>query len=204
MPGTLLFGGSFDPIHHGHLIVARAVAEQLAAPRVVLIPSAQPPHKLNWTLAPAAERLKMCQLAVANDPLFEASDWELGQPGPNFTLQTVERFRTICAGPLYWLIGMDSLAELTTWRRVADLAAACTLVTARRPGFDVPDLGLLEGLIGADLVARIRAQIKDTPQIDISATELRRRVRAGQSIRYLAPEAVVRHIEQRGLYAAGR
>ena len=107
----LLFGGSFDPIHYGHLIVSRFVAEHLAIPRVVLVPGARPPHKADAGLAPAADRLAMCRLAVAGDSQFEVSDWELGQPGPNYTLHTIEHYRSASppGAQFYWLIGMDSL-----------------------------------------------------------------------------------------------
>ena len=89
MRSVLLFGGSFDPIHHGHLIIGRRAAEHLGVERVVLIPSASPPHKQSLNLSPAADRLAMCRLAVGDDPQFEVSDWEVGQPGPNYTLLSV-------------------------------------------------------------------------------------------------------------------
>lgn len=206
MSGTLLFGGSFDPIHHGHLIVARSVAEQLGVARVVLIPSARPPHKQHVALAPAGQRLAMCRLAVAGDGLFEVSDWELGQHGLNYTLHTVRHFRGV-RGPdeaLYWLIGLDSLVDLPTWFRVGELADACTLVTAARPGVPCPDLSAALGAqLTAEQIERIGRHILPTPLIEISATEIRARARAGRSIRYLTPEAVANYIAARGLYRGG-
>lgn len=201
----LLFGGSFDPIHHGHLLAARAAAERLDIRRVVLIPSATPPHKQNKQLAPAAERLTMCRLAVAGDPLFEVDDWELRQSGPNYTLNTVAHFASLHPPPaqLFWLIGADSLNELETWRRVGDLAELCTLVTAARPGAAAPDLSRLSSLVRPAALARIAAHVLETPRMDISATEIRSRIAAGRSIRYLAPEAVIAHIERSGLYRGG-
>src|SRR5205814_3740928 len=144
---------SFNPIHNGHLIVARAAAEQLGVQRVVLLPSAHPPHKPSQDLAPAADRLEMCRLAVAGDGLFEICDWELRQPGPNYTIHTIEHFRAAAHGDResssphagrpspspasadagdwrpYWLIGMDSLRELPTWHRIGELLDLCTFVT---------------------------------------------------------------------------
>ena len=146
MAKVLLFGGSFDPIHNGHLIVSRAAAEQIGAARVVLVPSSRPPHKLTQQLADGADRLEMCRRAVANEPFFDVSDWELGQQGPNYTLLTVQHFRA-ALGPeteVCWLIGMDSLVELATWYHVAELVDACTVVTAARPGYEDPDLAALE------------------------------------------------------------
>lgn len=198
----LLFGGSFNPIHHGHLIVARAVAESLAVDRILLIPSANPPHKPADHLAPAADRLEMCRLAVRENPQFDVSDWEIDQPGPNFTLYTVRHFRAAAPeAELYWLIGMDSLRELTTWRRVGELAEECTLVTAVRPGYARPDLANLRGFMDEAAVSRIERHTLGTPAIDISASDIRARVAAGRSIRYLVPEAVEAYIHGRGLYA---
>lgn len=204
MPAVLLFGGSFDPLHCGHLIVARAAAEQLGAARVVLIPSAQPPHKLHVTRAPAAQRLELCRLATAGDPLFEVSDWELAQPGPNYTLLTVQHFRAQYGAdaPLYWLLGQDSLGELHTWYEVGALAEACALVTAPRPGPPAPDFTALAALLSPAALNRLRAQVLATPLIDISATEIRRRVRAGLSVRYLVPDAVAEYIAAHRMYRA--
>lgn len=203
MAQVLLFGGSFDPIHNGHLIVSRFVAERLDVARVVLIPSASPPHKTDVKLAPPQERLEMCRLAVAGERLFEVSDWELGQPGPNYTLHTVQHFCGISSTDttLYWLLGMDSLGELGTWHRVGELAGTCTLVTAARPGYAAPDLSALSPELTREQITRIEQHILETPLIDIRATDIRARVAAGQSIRYLVPAAVEAHIHKNGLYA---
>jgi len=202
LAGILLFGGSFDPIHHGHLIVARAAAELLGVDRIVLIPGASPPHKDHADLAPAADRLELCRLAAGDDPLFEVDDWEMRQDGPNYTLHTLRHFRRSHpeTAQLYWLIGMDSLAELSSWHRVGEVAALCTLVTAGRPGSAQPDLSSLRALVPAERLRQIQDHILETPLIDISATEVRARIRAGLSIRYLLPEAVRAAIEARGLY----
>ena len=203
MSDILLFGGSFDPIHHGHLIVCRATAETLGLQRVILIPSARPPHKTHVTLAAPRDRLEMCRLAVADDPGMEVSDWELAQSGPNYTLDTVRHFTEQFGGDdrLYWLIGMDGLRELGIWHRIRDLAEACTLVTALRPGFERPDLSYLREWLAPQQIETIAAHILETPLIDIAATDIRGRVRAGRSPRYLVPAAVAECIERRGLYA---
>ncbi len=201
MAGVLLFGGSFDPIHHGHLIVARSAAEALGVARVVLIPSASPPHKQGVTLTAAGLRLEMCRAAVAGDGLFEVSDWETRQSGPNYTLLTVRHFRSEWPDDeLYWLIGMDSLAELHTWYRAGELADACTLVAAGRPGSPRPSRSELERFLTPEQAARIEQHILSTPLIEISATDIRARVRAGRDIRYLVPEAVREYIATHRLY----
>jgi nicotinate-nucleotide adenylyltransferase len=202
LAGFLLFGGSFDPVHFGHLIVAADAAEQIGAGRVVLIPSAHPPHKQGQNLSPAGQRLEMCRLAVADDPRFEVSDWEVHQPGPNYTLHTVRHFRQALPGEasLYWLIGMDSLAELATWYCVRELLEACTLVTAVRPGFEQPDLARLADLLSPAQVRKLKQYVLQTPLIDIGATDVRTRARAGRSIRYLVPEPVRQYILERRLY----
>ena len=198
----LLFGGSFDPIHHGHLIVCRSAAEQIGAARIILIPSASPPHKQQVELTPADVRLELCRLAVEGDPLFEVSDWETRQTGPNYTLHTVRHFReALPAGTeVCWLIGMDSLAELSTWYRVDELASLCTLVTAGRPDAVRPERTSLREFLSEEQTDRIEAHILSTPLIEISATDIRARVRAGKDVRYLVPEPVWRAISERGLY----
>ncbi|MFQ5807236.1 MAG: nicotinate (nicotinamide) nucleotide adenylyltransferase [Phycisphaerae bacterium] len=202
----LLFGGSFDPIHHGHLVVSRHAAEALDVDRVVLIPGASPPHKRQAALAPAADRLELCRLAVRSDPLFEVSDWETRQAGPNYTLHTVRHFQETQpqATKLYWLIGLDSLAELSSWYRVGELVTHCTLVTAGRPGAERPDLSPLRKLLSAAQLRELQEHILETPLIDISATNIRARVHAGLSIRYLVPEPVRTAIAARGLYGGGK
>jgi nicotinate-nucleotide adenylyltransferase len=199
---VLLFGGSFNPVHHGHLIVARVVAERLDAERVVLIPCATPPHKQSADLAPAGHRVAMCRLAVQGDRLFEVSDWETRETGPNYSLLTVRHFRSEL-GPeawIGWLIGMDSLAELGTWYSIGDLARECTLVTAARPGLETPDLTDLARLIAPDDLARIRRHVLETPQIEISSTDVRRRLREGRPVRYLVPATVADYLSQHRLY----
>jgi nicotinate-nucleotide adenylyltransferase len=201
LAGILLFGGSFDPIHHGHLIVSRYAAEALRIERVVLIPSASPPHKQRVVLAPAADRVELCRQAVNGDPLFEVSDWEIGQAEPNYTLHTVRHFRALAPEtPLYWLIGMDSLAELSSWYRVADLVSDCTLVTVRRPGSHEPDLSSLAELMTVEQIRELESHVLVSPLVDISATDIRARIRDGRSIRYLVPEVVRQAIQARGLY----
>jgi len=196
----LLFGGSFNPVHHGHLIVARYVAEHLGVARTILIPSAAPPHKQDQQLAPAEQRLALCRLAVTDDAQFEVSDWEISQPGPNYTIRTIGHFRS-AAGPtteLYWLIGMDSLHELPGWHRAAELVDLCSIVTAARPGFEPPDRAKLAERFPPAQIDKLLHHVVEGPHIDIASSDIRARVQAGLSIRYLVPEAVREYVQ--GLY----
>lgn len=198
-----LFGGSFDPIHFGHLISARAVAEHFELPRVFIIPAARPPHKLNDKLTQVENRLAMARLAVEGDPLFEVSDVETLRPGPSYTIDTVGYFRGRL-GPaveLFWIIGADTLPDLVLWHRVADLLAAVRIVAAARPGWRTPDLSALRAKVGPAVVDRLVADCCVTPEIDISATDIRHRIQSRRSVRYLMPERVVSYIETHGLYA---
>lgn len=201
--GVALYGGSFNPVHHAHLIAARAVAENLSISRVILIPSATPPHKQSSSdLADAGHRLEMVRLAIAGEPLFEASDIEIRRSGPSYTIHTVEAFRKTLGGsvPLYWIIGADSLIELGTWYRICELVDLCRIVTAARPGFEAPDLHVLEPPLTPEQTRRLREGIMATPQIDISATEIRRRIAQGRSVRHLLPDTVIDYIARQQLY----
>jgi len=197
-----LFGGSFDPIHNGHLIVARSVAEQLGASRLVFIPAATPPHKRHNDLAPAEDRLAMVRLAVAGESGWEVSDCELRRDGPSYTIDTVVEFRERLGAetPIAWVIGADTLPELASWYRVEELVELCRIVTAARPGWERPDVAPLRARLAEAQVRRLAGDILDTPRIDIAATDIRRRVREGRSIRYLVPDAVREYIERRRLY----
>jgi nicotinate-nucleotide adenylyltransferase len=186
--------------------ICRVVARQLAVERVVLIPCANPPHKTGSELAPAADRIEMCRLACADDAGFVVDDWETRQTGANYTLLTVRHYRAQL-GPeaqIYWLIGMDSLRDLPTWFRIGELASICTLVTAGRPGVPMPDLSALRPLVAPPDLERIARHILDTPLVDVSATEIRRRARAGLSLAGLLHESVANYIRKRALYTNER
>lgn len=197
-----LFGGSFNPIHHGHLILARAAAESLGLLRVVFLPSRQPPHKADRTLLDANHRAEMVKLAIEDEPLFEFSDLDLIRSGPCYTFDTVMRFqRDFGEGvELCWIIGADSLAELCGWHRAEELVDACRIVTARRPGWDDIDWTQIERSFGPERVARLRDNVVDTPRIEISSTNIRERIRSGKSIRFLVPPAVSDYVRLQGLY----
>jgi nicotinate-nucleotide adenylyltransferase len=200
----VLFGGTFDPVHHAHLIVARAVAERCGYPRITLVPSAHPPHKQEAS-ASAADRLAMLRLATEGDALFEICDVELRREGASYTFDTLQAFRRRVGedAELHLVVGADMLADLPNWHRsteVVDLARL--VVVARSPWHERMDevLAALGGRFSPGVVDRLAAGVLETPLIDVSSTEIRRRVATGLPIRYLVPEPVRQYIEQRGLY----
>ncbi|NOX58630.1 MAG: nicotinate (nicotinamide) nucleotide adenylyltransferase [Planctomycetes bacterium] len=200
-----LFGGSFNPVHNGHLIIARSIAEALGIGEVVLLPSRSPPHKDIRGLAETPHRMEMVKLAVEGDPLFSVSDHDATCEGYSYTVKTIEYFRRKLPDQtrIVWIIGADSLLELHTWYEVATLVVSCRIVTAHRPGSPLAPLTALEDLIGTEAVRQLRADVIDTPHIDISSTQIRRRVRQGQSIRDLVPSPVEAYIRQHRLYKSG-
>lgn len=191
----LCFGGSFNPIHHGHLLVARAVAEASGFDRVRLIPSAQPPHKPNAAdLASVADRVAMCHLAAGLSDLFEVDDLETQRSGPSYTIDTARHLTANGLGPVHWLIGADTLPLLKTWHEPHSLLEEIEFVIVARPGWTI-DWATL-----GSSYQKLRAAVVETPQFDISATDIRRRVQQRRSIEYLTPQPVVQHIRDRGLY----
>lgn len=191
----ILYGGSFNPIHVGHLLVSRAVAEARGFDRVVLVPSSQPPHKPHTVeLAEAVHRLKMCQLVASDDPFFEVESLEIDRAGPSYTIDTVSQLRHRGWGEVHWLIGADMLNLLPKWHRAAELIHQATFWIARRPGFPID----WETLPAPFQV--LRKQIVEIPQIELGATTIRHRVRAGHSIRFMVPPTIERYIHEHRLY----
>ena len=198
-----LFGGSFNPIHFGHLIPAQAAAEQLALNKLIFIPSAQPPHKPLPNLTPAADRLEMVRRAVADHPVFDVSDVELARSGPSYTIDTVAHFRRQFGLDvmLYWLIGADSLADLPLWHRAGELIDACQIVTLVRPGWSIDAaFARLAGKLSDERIGRLRSGLLTAPEIEISATQIRHRIASGKTVRYLLPSVVIHYIQERQLY----
>ena len=191
----LCFGGSFNPVHHGHLICARAAAEAAGLDKVLLIPSRQPPHKaLDGDMASPEDRLAMCQAAVAGDCRFDVSDIELKRDGYSFTIDTARQLAARGCGKVSWLIGADMVGILPQWREPEALMAEANLVVMARPGWTLDWEALPPAYRG------LKANVVTVPQVEISATEIRRRSRAGLPIDYLTPDLVVSYIRERKLY----
>ena len=190
-----VLGGTFDPIHLGHLILGEQVREQLGLDRVLFVPSARPPHKLGDRIADAEHRLAMVELAVTSNPHFAVSRRELDRVGPSYTITTIKELRSQGHGQVYFVLGADAVLDLRSWREPDELLRACQVVAAARPGFD---LSRISRALGAERASRVR--VLDIPQIEISSTDLRQRVAAGRSLRYLVPDAVGDYIAEKGLY----
>jgi nicotinate-nucleotide adenylyltransferase len=188
-----LFGGTFDPIHHGHLIAAQDVLCRLSLDSVIFVPADVPPHKTGRNAAAKEHRMAMVELAIRGNESFGSSGIELERGGVSYTVDTVAAFREECGSgtDLFFLLGSDNLAEIDTWRDPRRLADLCTLVGMRRPGFEnfkIPSW--LEG----------RYEDVEVTAIDISSRDIRDRVRNGLPVRYLVPPAVAEYIEREKLY----
>ncbi|MCS6845784.1 MAG: nicotinate-nucleotide adenylyltransferase [Caldilineales bacterium] len=193
-----VLGGTFDPIHLGHLILAEEARDRLRLDRVLLAPAADPPHKDGRRVSPAEHRVRMVALAVADNPHLVLSRVDVDRPGPHFTLDMV-RLLLAEHGPdteLFFLMGQDSLVDLPTWHRPRELMALCRLVAFSRP--DVPlDWEALEAALPG---VREQVILLPMPLLQISGTDLRQRVREGRTIRYQVPAAVEAYILAQGLY----
>lgn len=194
-----ILGGTFDPIHYGHLVVAEDTWWQLGLDAVLFVPAGEPPHKRGRPISAAAHRVAMVELAIAGNPHFHLSRVDVDRPGVSYSVETVDLLRR-SLGPettLYFIVGGDALSELPTWREPERLANICQIVAVNRPGYPPVDLHRLEPTIpGAS--ERIRQLV--VPSFDISSSELRQRVAIGRPITYLTPDPVVRYIQEHHLY----
>ncbi len=197
-PRLGIYGGTFDPPHLGHLILAETAADTLRLDRVLFVPAGTPPHKAAATLRSAAEhRLAMVRLAIEGNPRFALSRVDLDRPGPHYSVDMLHLLRDEHRGAeLFFLIGADSLADLPTWSRPRELIGLACLGVMRRPGA-APDLDALEREIPG---LHRRMMWLDAPTIDIAASDLARRIAAGRSVRYQVPDDVCLYIEEHGLY----
>ncbi len=200
-----IFGGTFDPIHLGHLEIASAAASRHQLDRVIFVPARQQPIKPASPAASGDHRLAMIRLAVGEDPTFEASECELRRQGPSYTVDTIRAFREEF-GPeadLFFILGSDSVRELPRWRDLEGLADMCTLAVAARPGWPCDALDTLTGRLGAERVDAIKAAALQTTACDIASTTVRERLARGGRIDELVPPAVAEYIEQNKLYTMG-
>jgi nicotinate-nucleotide adenylyltransferase len=194
-----VLGGTFDPIHMGHLIIAEEVRSRLDLAEILFVPAGQPWLKINNVISPAEHRVEMVRLAIADEPSFKLSTMEIERAGPSYTVDTMaELSRQIGAGDkLFFILGWDNLNHLPQWHEPARLVRLCRLVPVPRVGYSSPDLDSLEAAVAGLSQSII---MLDTPQIEISSSEIRDRVARGLSIHQLVPEPVERYIKQHGLY----
>lgn len=192
-----LFGGTFDPIHVGHLILAEEARERLELEKIIFIPSGIPPHKHHHSISDSGLRLEMTRLAIEGNEHFELSDFEIGHEAASFTVETVNHFKHTLGQEtqLFLIVGADSILEISTWKEPRKLLSQCRPVVAGRPGFD---------LDGLEPELRERAKTLEGVLVDVSSTDIRQRVAAGRSIRYLVPASVASFILEHKLYTCAR
>jgi nicotinate-nucleotide adenylyltransferase len=184
-----VFGGTFDPVHLGHLIMAEQCREQARLDQVWFVPAARPPHKSEADITPFERRAEMLALAIAGHSAFQLNDLEKNRPGPSFTVETLEALARDHPGNEYlWILGSDSLNDLPLWREPQRILELAGLLIVARPGHPV---------WGEE---QLRAVVIESPLIDIASRDLRRRAAAGRSLRYLVPRAVECYIDQHKLY----
>ena len=188
-----VLGGTFDPIHIAHLLLAEQAREQLALARVLFVPAGDPWRKGYRRVTPSTHRLAMTRLAIGSDPGFDVDECEINREGPTYTADTLREMHNRFAGEeLYLLLGEDALADLPFCHEPESLAENATIVVAPRGGVVLPELPF-----DAERVVRIKM-----PFMDISSTDLRDRARHGKSLRYLVPDAVVAYIREHNVYGA--
>jgi len=194
-----ILGGTFNPIHLGHLLVAQDAMEQMALDRVKFIRSATPPHKTAEVLASERDRLQMIRLAIRGNDRFEVDDIEVRRGGKSYSVDTlVELRRRDPKADFYFIIGADSLRELHLWREAQRVVSLCTFVTVPRPGFEARPV--VDRRLDAASRKRLRQHVLRGHSCDIASREIRSRVASGRSIRYLVPDAVTEYIRRRRLY----
>ncbi len=196
-----IFGGAFDPIHYGHLLLAESCREQCGLDQVWFLPADSPPHKQHLQLTPAKFRLEMLELALAGNPSLAVSQIEIDRGGVSYTVQTLEQIHADRPDDqLFFLMGADSLQDLTHWRQPARICELAIPVAVRRPHAPTPDVQVLAGVVSPQRLEEIARRQVVSPLIGLSSSELRQRVAAKRSIRYWTPRAVEKYIETHGLY----
>lgn len=194
-----IFGGTFDPVHYGHLLLAETCREQLKLDQVRFVPAATPPHKLDHQISDGHARADMLSLAVSGYPEFVVDRRELKRKGPSFTVDTLTEYATeFPDAELFFLIGADSLRDLLTWRNPERISQLATLVACNRPGVAALQNEQIVEWVGAEIASRILTQ--QIPGTDISASDIRERARTGCSLRFLTPRSVETFLTAHDLY----
>jgi nicotinate-nucleotide adenylyltransferase len=196
-----VFGGTFDPVHFGHLILAEQCREQGPLDQVWFVPAARPPNKLERVITPFAQRVEMLSLAIAGHPAFRIDPLEKDRDGPSYTVDTLTQLHQLHPEhDFFLLVGSDSLADLPSWYEPVRIVQQAGLLIVARPGWPVPAIEQLRAALRLPPDVPLRAEVVETPLIDISSRDLRRRAAAGRSLRYFMPRAVECYIHDKGLY----
>jgi nicotinate-nucleotide adenylyltransferase len=191
-----VMGGTFDPIHHGHLVAASEVQAWFDLDEVVFVPTGQPWQKEDWEVSPAEDRYLMTVIATASNPRFSVSRVDIDRPGPTYTIDTLRDLKAArgAGWDLYFITGADALEQILTWRDVGELFELAHFVGCTRPGHELSNIGLPEG----------KVSLVEVPALAISSTECRERVSQGEPIWYLVPDGIVQYIAKRQLYTAAK
>ncbi len=192
-----IMGGTFDPIHYGHLLMAEEARQAFALDEVVFVPNGRPAHKKAYLVSSPEERYAMTLLATGSNSCFSASRIEIERPGLSYTIDTLREFRRLYPQleALYFITGADAVLEILTWREYDHLVRECQFIAVTRPGFV---LERLSEIVDAAFLDRVH--FLPIPRLEISSTDIRKRVREGRSIKYLTPDPVEAYVQQQGLY----
>ncbi|OGX47930.1 MAG: nicotinate (nicotinamide) nucleotide adenylyltransferase [Omnitrophica WOR_2 bacterium RIFOXYB2_FULL_38_16] len=184
-----ILGGTFNPVHIGHLAIAQRARENLGLDKVFFVPSNLPPHKSSKNVLPSAQRYHMVQMAIEGNPYFDISDFEINREGRSYSIDTVEHFYNLYLGKakLYFIIGEDSFAKLDTWKHIDNIVKLADFVVVNRPGINVED-------------SKIKVRTIEMPGLDISSSSVRRCLRLGKTVKYFLPEKVLEYIKRKKLY----
>jgi len=194
-----IMGGTFDPLHYGHLVAAEMARYEFGLAKVVFVPSGSPPHKVGRKITPAEDRLEMVRLAVKDNPFFEVSTVEIQRKGYSYTVDTLRYMHELYPDhELFFITGTDAFREIFTWKDVESLLSLSHFIGASRPGFNPQEF--LEQLNEKYPEFLSHMHLFDVPALAISSTDIRLRVKEGKPIRYLLPEPVRLYIEKKGLY----
>jgi len=216
-----MLGGTFNPVHFGHLRIAEEVRETLGLEKIYFIPSYLPPHKSGEGIAECSHRQEMVSLAIKRNPQFELSTIEIERGGKSYTVDTIDYFRKVYDGKIYLISGIDTFEEFSTWRKVDTILRSCHFVVTSRPGYSRAKLmTVLENTITRSFpeirfvlekdagkvsiytitTSDFKLYCLESTLLEISSTEIRKCLKAGKSVKYLVPEAVEEYIEKNGLY----
>jgi nicotinate-nucleotide adenylyltransferase len=192
-----VMGGTFDPVHYGHLVTAEEALVQFNLDRVLFMPTGRPVRKTHRHVSSSEDRYLMTVIATASNPDFEVSRMEIDRPGDTYTVDTMTALRAQhgVRAELYFITGADAVSEILTWKDAARFAGLCTFIAATRPGYDV-----VAGASGVGAAGTSVVEYMEVPALAISSSDIRERVRARRPIRYLMPEAVASYIYKNGLY----
>ncbi len=198
-----IMGGTFNPVHNGHLVTAQEALSQFRLDKVIFIPTGNPPHKVDNEIADAEDRHIMTVIATSSNSRFFVSRIEIDRKGKSYTIDTVRQLKGMYSksSSLYFITGADAILEILTWKNTAEIISLCEFIAATRPGYNLARIeDLKKRLFGRDEASRNRIYIMEIPALSISSTDIRNRVRSGRPIDYLLPKGVSNYILKHELY----